>query len=221
MVKEGDAVNDNIDFAGRLDIRNLGPEGPGSHATGCANRLGHAGNTDPSLRSNAWGARIISTGGLDYYSAYADAATQLRIVNMSYGWGTDAGYNGESVSHDRTIRQLPEFMLVYSSGNSGGNVTNGGKYNGIAGWGNLTGHPKHAKNLLVVSGTNYEDVFYDWTCKGPAFDGRVKPELSIEGSEGTSFAAPKVAGMLAILYEAYKGETGAASLKSSSSKPSC
>ncbi|WP_126245074.1 LamG-like jellyroll fold domain-containing protein [Chitinophaga rhizosphaerae] len=214
MVKEGDAVNDNIDFAGRLDIRNLGPEGPGSHATGCANRLGHAGNTDPSLRSNAWGARIISTGGLDYYSAYADSATKLRIVNMSYGWGTDAGYNGESVNHDRTIRQLPEFMLVYSSGNSGGNVTNGGKYNGIAGWGNLTGNPKHAKNLLVVSGTNYEDVFYDWTCKGPAFDGRVKPELSIEGSEGTSFAAPKVAGMMAILYDAFKGETGAASLKS-------
>lgn len=214
MVKEGDAVNDNIDFAGRLDIRNLGPEGPGSHATGCANRLGHAGNTDPSLRSNAWGARIISTGGLDYYTAYADSATKLRIVNMSYGWGTDAGYNGEAANHDRTIRQLQEFMLVYSSGNSGGNVTNGGKYNGIAGWGNLTGHAKHAKNLLVVSGTNYEDVFYDWTCKGPAFDGRVKPELSIEGSEGTSFAAPKVAGMMAILYDAFKGETGETSLKS-------
>ncbi|HVI49242.1 MAG TPA: LamG-like jellyroll fold domain-containing protein [Chitinophaga sp.] len=213
MVREGDGVNDNIDYAGRLTVKTSEPGGPGSHATGCAFRLGSAGNIDPSTRSNAWGANILSMGGGNLFDLY-DNATKLRIVNMSYGWGTTGGYNGESNEHDRLIRTRPEAMLVYSSGNSGGDTTRGGMYNGIPGWGNLTGQPKHAKNLLVVSGTNYEDVFYDWTCKGPAYDGRVKPELSIEGSEGTSFAAPKVAGIMAILYDAYKTETNSNTLKS-------
>ncbi len=214
MVRESDGVNDNIDFGGRLDVRTAEPGDITSHATGCADRLGNAGNTDPSKRSNAWGANILSMGGGNLFTMYDDPSLRLRIVNMSYGWGTDAGYNGESSDHDRLMRTRPEAMLVYSSGNSGTAVTNGGKYNGIAGWGNLTGNPKHAKNLLVVSGTNYEDVFYTWTCSGPAYDGRVKPELSIEGSEGTSFAAPKVAGIMAVLYDAFKTETGSAAVRS-------
>ncbi|MFN0200552.1 MAG: T9SS type A sorting domain-containing protein, partial [Bacteroidia bacterium] len=39
---------------------------------------------------------------------------------------------------------------------------------------------------------------------GPAYDGRIKPDVCIEGVEGTSYSSPKAAGMMAQLYQAWR-----------------
>ncbi|MGS2762582.1 LamG-like jellyroll fold domain-containing protein [Sinomicrobium sp. M5D2P9] len=212
MVREN-SIYPSIDTHGRLmDGSDLG-NSPSSHSTGVASYLAGAGNGNPRDRSNAWGADILSVSGQNTYELYDDPERKIRVTNMSYGWwNTDnqtvqAGYNSLSQEHDNFIRTRPEAMLVYSSGNVGGYTPIGGLYNGITGWANISGHAKHAKNLLTISGTDYEDTFLEWTCKGPAYDGRIKPDLSIEGQGGTSFAAPKISGIFTILHQAYKEET--------------
>lgn len=220
LLYNGDGINVMVrengmykgpELQGRVISGSNEPGDPSSHASGVAGYLGAGGNVNPRDRSNAWGANILGLSGQNTYTLYDDPVKRIRVTNMSYGWPDEvAGYSSLSREHDNFIRTRPEAMLVYSSGNDGGTAAFGGKYNGISGWGNITGRAKHAKNLLVVSGTDYEDNFLDWTCKGPAYDGRVKPELTIEGQGGTSFAAPKVSGIFTILHQAYKTEKNAA-----------
>ncbi|KIO77422.1 hypothetical protein TH53_09060 [Pedobacter lusitanus] len=207
-IRENDFDQD-IDMQGRMIPGSVDTGTPGGHSWSVSKRMGSAGNYDPKDRSNAWGANFYVITGQNTYTLYDDPDKKIRVTNMSYGWGADANYGSLSNEHDNYIRTKPEAMLVYSSGNSGDIAPIGGKYNGLAGWGNLTGSAKHAKNLLTISGTDYEDNFLDWTNKGPAYDGRIKPDLTIEGSGGTSFAAPKISGIFAILHQAYKAETQA------------
>ncbi|MBO9673102.1 MAG: gliding motility-associated C-terminal domain-containing protein [Sphingobacteriaceae bacterium] len=211
-IRENDFLQD-IDMQGRMIPGSMNVN-PGGHSWSVSKRLGSAGNYDPKDQSNAWGSNFYVVSGQSTYTNYDDPNKKIRVTNMSYGWGADANYSSLSNEHDNFIRTRPEAMLVYSSGNSGDIAPIGGKYDGLAGWGNLTGSAKHAKNLLTISGTDYEDVFLDWTNKGPAYDGRIKPDLTIEGSGGTSFAAPKVSGIFAILNQAYKAETQATSAPS-------
>jgi hypothetical protein len=214
MVREN-GMYKGPDLQGRVMDGTYEPGDPGSHPSGVASYLGSAGNINPRDRSNAWGANILAISGQNTYTLYDDPVKKIRVTNMSYGWwNTDnhtvtAGYNSTSQEHDNFERTRPEAMLVYSSGNVGDYTTINGKYNGMAGWGNLSGEAKNAKNILVVSGTDYEDNFLDWTCKGPAYDGRIVPQLAIEGQGGTSFAAPKISGIFAILSQAYKTEVQA------------
>ncbi|MFD2035059.1 LamG-like jellyroll fold domain-containing protein [Belliella marina] len=213
MVREN-GIYDTPDFHGRLLPGTNFGDSPGGHATGVSAFLGSSGNINPRTRSNAWGANILAAGGQNLYALYDNPDMRIRVVNMSYGWAIQAGYSSLSREHDNFIRTRPEAMLVYSSGNSGGSAASGGLYDGIVGWGNLTGEAKHAKNLLIISGTDYEDNFLDWTCKGPAFDGRIKPELTIHGSGGTSHAAPKISGIFTILHQVFKETTQASTVPS-------
>ncbi|QNK64782.1 gliding motility-associated C-terminal domain-containing protein [Pedobacter sp. PAMC26386] len=212
-IRENDFDQD-IDMQGRMLPGSVDTGTPGGHSWSVSKRMGSAGNYDPKDRSNAWGSNFYVISGQDTYQLYDDPQKKIRVTNMSYGWGADANYGSLSNEHDNYIRTRPEAMLVYSSGNSGDIVPIGGKYNGLPGWGNLTGSAKHAKNLLTISGTDYDDNFLDWTNKGPAYDGRIKPDLTIEGQGGTSFAAPKISGIFAILQQAYKAETGSATAPS-------
>ena len=45
-----------------------------------------------------------------------------------------------------------------------------------------------------------------FSSRGPMYDGRIIPQLAVEGIEGTSDAAPKVTGMLAVLEQIYKSK---------------
>jgi gliding motility-associated-like protein len=211
-IRENDFLQD-IDMQGRMIPGSMNVN-PGGHSWGVSKRMGSAGNYDPKDQSNAWGSNFYVVSGQNTYTNYDDPNKKIRVTNMSYGWGADANYGSLSNEHDNFIRTKPEAMLVYSSGNSGDIVPIGGKYNGIPGWGNLTGSAKHAKNLLTISGTDYDDNFLDWTNKGPAYDGRIKPDLTIEGSGGTSYAAPKISGIFATLIQAYKTETQASAAPS-------
>ena len=189
----------SIDFQGRKKERTSGNT-VGGHKTGCAENAGSAGNYDAKFRANAWGANIMSLSGSSW--SYYDTAN-LRMASHSYGWGVSGGYWSGAADHDQQIRQQPSMMHFYSSGNQGSDTCNYGTYNGIAAWSNLTGGNKQAKNVMTICNTSpYDEMIYGSI--GPAYDGRIKPDVTIEGSEGTSYASPKAAGMMAQLYQAWR-----------------
>lgn len=69
---------------------------------------------------------------------------------------------------------------------------------------NLSGTFKQAKNVLVVGGTGRTNIPEDLSSAGPAYDGRIKPEIVADGEDGTSGAAALVTGTVALLQQAYK-----------------
>lgn len=196
----------SIDFAGRRGEYTPLSQGVGGHKTGCAENAGSAGNYDPKFRANAWGAKILSLDG-DTWGHYT--TDTLRMASHSYGYGISGGYWASSADHDQQIRTQRSMMHFYSSGNEGSGTCNYGTYNGLAGWSNITGGMKQAKNVMAICNTSpYDDLSFGSV--GPAYDGRIKPDVCIEGWEGTSYASPKAAGMMAQLYQAYKSTHGGA-----------
>lgn len=192
----------NIDFVGRKVEYTPLSQGVGGHKTGCFENAGCAGNYDPKFRANAWGARMLSLSGSSWSYYTSDS---LRTISHSYGWGVSGGYDATSADHDNQIRTQRSMMHFYSSGNEGSSASTYGPYSGIAGWANLTGAPKQAKNLMAICNATSLDSL-SFGSVGPTYDGRIKPDVCIEGVEGTSYASPKAAGMMAQLYQVYKSQ---------------
>jgi len=194
-ISEGGNI-DPVDFKGRHTPPGNDISG---HKTGSAQNAGGAGNLNPNYRSNAWGAEIVE-GSTNYYDMINTHG--VPYTNHSYGYGLGGGYGGGSSYRDKFVREHPTGIVSYSSGNIGGSV-GAGVYSDVVGYSNLTGSVKHAKNILAINNLSPSDEV-SFGSKGPAFDGRVKPEMAIEGWEGTSFASPKVIGYFAILNEIYR-----------------
>ena len=110
-------------------------------------------------------------------------------------------------------------MHVFSAGNLGASDCS---YGAGVNWGNITGGHKHSKNTIAVGNLDYTDVINSSSSRGPAHDGRMKPEVCAVGTNvystvdtdtyavktGTSMSCPAVAGTLADLYQAYKTLNG-------------
>ncbi|MDC0202060.1 S8 family serine peptidase, partial [Flavobacteriales bacterium] len=104
---------------------------------------------------------------------------------------------------------------VFSAGNDGS--SNCG-YGAGLGWGNVTGGHKQAKNVITVANLTSTGGLASSSSRGPAADGRIKPDISAKGSSvysteenqtygyktGTSMSCPGISGVLAQLYQAYK-----------------
>ena len=194
---------ENINFKGRK-IENTADIEIGGHKTGCAENAGGAGNLDPKFLANAWGANIMSLKGTtwNYYNT-----EQLRMASHSYGWGISGGYWSGAADHDEQIRLQKSMMHFYSSGNLGSDTCNYGTYKGLVGWSNITGGSKQAKNIMTICNTDPRDEL-TFGSVGPTYDGRIKPDVCIEGSEGTSFSSPKAAGIMAQLYQVWRSNHG-------------
>lgn len=201
-IEEGGILDTlSIDFQGRKAERTTG-NNVSDHKTGCFENAGSAGNYNPKFRANAWGATIYSLNTSTW--SYYDTAN-LTMASHSYGWGIGGGYWAGARDHDQQIRVQPSMMHFYSSGNVGGDTCNYGTYNGIGGWCNITGGSKQAKNLMAINNTSpYDELSFGSV--GPTYDGRIKPDVCIEGWEGTSYSSPKAAGMMAQLYQAWKSQ---------------
>ena len=130
---------------------------------------------------------------------YAD----VNIQNHSYGTLPEPFYGPEAASYDQSVASNPELIHVFSIGNGGLQTISSGPYAGIPGYSTLTGNFKNAKNILTVSSSDAAGNVILQNSKGPAFDGRIKPELVAYGEGGTSDAAALVSGSLASLSELY------------------
>ncbi len=203
-VGEGGTADNYLEVKGRLIEKMTGDVG--HHKVGCIRNAAAGGNEDPTERNNAWGATVMSIEGSPDYVAYYNS-DNLRFTNHSYGSGVGGGYCQGARDHDLRIQSYPEHIVSYSSGNVGGE-TGYPPYDGFSGWANITGCYKQNKNHFAIRNLNRVDDILTWGSKGPAYDGRILPQLIIEGEEGTSYASPKVVGIMAILAQAYKDKHG-------------
>ncbi len=216
-IGEGGTVDNLVDVKGRLTELTSGS--PSSHKIGVMQNAGGAGSLDPTDRNNAWGATFLSIDNPDYAALYT--SHNLRYTNHSYGVAISGGYDSTARNHDLRIASYPNHLVIYSSGNSG-DMQGYAPYS-FAGcpadltqcWANITGQMKQNKNMFAIGALSPADVLTGFSSRGPMYDGRIIPQLVIEGIEGTSDAAPKVTGELAMLAQVYKAENGGAEPPSS------
>ncbi|HEX8427801.1 S8 family serine peptidase [Hymenobacter sp.] len=211
-VKENPFDPTDIDFKGRLVDVNLNATTRSEHATSMATLIAGGGNSAPSGKGVAWQARLTSA---DYANLLPDDDAQLAsrgvsVQNHSYGTGIENYYGLEAQAYDAQSRRNPTLLHVFSSGNSGNQTGAMGTYRGLAAVANLTGQFKMSKNTLSVGATNAQGQVAALSSRGPAYDGRVKPELVAFGDDGSSDAAALVSGISLLAQHAYRdGNNGA------------
>lgn len=212
---DGD-IQSHIDFKGRVTQNFSGPS-QGDHGDHVAGTIFGAGNLNPDGEGQAPGASLAyynypdNLNSVDaHYSAFG-----VRITASSYSNGCNAGYTAFTQQMDQDIIQNYHLMHVFSAGNAG---TTNCQYGAGAGWGNITGGQKQGKNVVAVANLQGNDVIASSSSRGPAHDGRIKPDVAGLGSNvfscvspnsyglktGTSMSCPGVSGVLAQLYDAYR-----------------
>ena len=207
-VKENLFDPTDIDFKGRV-VEVASSTAPRSeHATIMATLIAGGGNSAPSGKGAAWQARLAPS---DYANLLPDDDAQLAsrgvsVQNHSYGTGIENYYGLEAQAYDAQSRRNPALLHVFSSGNSGSQTSTTGAYQGLAAVANLTGQFKMSKNTVSVGATNALGQVAALSSRGPAHDGRVKPELVAFGDDGSSDAAALVSGISLLAQQAYRDQ---------------
>ncbi|RPD50140.1 T9SS C-terminal target domain-containing protein [Hymenobacter sediminis] len=204
-VKESPLDVEDIDFKGRL--LSPAPQGPmlNSHSTIMTTLIAGGGNSGPGGKGAAWRARIAQSS---YDNLLPDdvatlASQGVSVQNHSYGVSVENFYGLEARAYDQQVLQRPELLHVFSSGNAGNQPAAAGPYAALTGVANLTGQFKNSKNTLTVGATDALGQVAPLSSRGPAADGRIKPELVAFGDGGTSDAAALVSGISLLAQHAY------------------
>ena len=205
-VKENKMDTTDIDLKGRYQSTTLSSPFISSHATVMATMIAGGGNSYYEGKGAAWGAAITSS---DYSILLpdADAAYQqykISVQNHSYGTGIENFYGADALAYDISTINNTSLVHVFSAGNSGNLTSTTGPYAGVNNYANITGSFKMAKNIITVGGTDSFGIVAALSSKGPAYDGRVRPELVAFGIEGSSGGAALVSGTALLLQHWYK-----------------
>lgn len=206
-VKEDRFDTTDIDLQGRYLPSNYASASSSSHALIMATLIGGAANSGMNGQGVASEVKLSSA---DYNSSlFPDdnnyyTQSGITIQNHSYGTGIENYYGAEAVAYDQHIREADTIVHVYSSGNIGNNTSSSGRYQGIANYANLSGNFKQAKNIISVGGTDGVSQVIALSSRGPAYDGRIKPEIAAYGEDGTSGAAALTSGVAALLQDAWR-----------------
>ena len=221
MLRDDGTIGPHIDFEGR--VTHYTGANSGSHGDFVTGVMSGAGNLSPEVRGMAAGSDIHV---VFYVSSFLDTNTvtlindgTAQITNSSYGNGCNAGYTTTSQTVDTQCHDIPTIIHVFSCGNSG--ASNCG-YGAGAGWGNITGGHKQGKNVIATASTNFIGTLSGFSSRGPASDGRIKPDITAFGEgvtstspnhvystgSGTSFSSPGIVGVSAQLYQVYAEANG-------------
>ncbi|MBA3649186.1 MAG: S8 family peptidase [Chitinophagales bacterium] len=196
----------DIDFEGRFQSTYLSSPIYSSHASIMATMIAGAGNTFFESKGAALGSTITSSSFATLLPD-ADAAYQefnISVQNHSYGTGIENFYGADAAAYDLSAINNYALMHIFSAGNSGTLTDTIGNYHGVTNYANITGSFKMAKNIITVGATDSFGLVVPLSSKGPAYDGRVKPELVAFGQDGSSGAAAIVSGTALLLQQAYK-----------------
>ncbi|MBV8252531.1 MAG: S8 family peptidase [Chitinophaga sp.] len=205
-VKEDRFDTTDIDLAGRIIYNPDASPNVTSHASTMATIIAGAGNTGALGLGAAPGAGISSS---DFNkSLLPDTSTYYRnynitIQNHSYGTTIENYYGNEAAAYDQQIATADTIVHVFSAGNIGTQTPTSGTYQNLV-YANLSGNFKQAKNVIVTGGTDADGRFLSLASHGPAYDGRIKPEISAFGQDGTSGAAAAVSGVVTMVQDAWR-----------------
>lgn len=213
-------IGPHIDTKGRVTSFSVQPNGThGDMTTGIA--MG-AGNLNPDIRGMATHAFLYyyDIGG---YPHIANAVSNLNnngvvITSTSFSEGCNAGYTATTRNVDQQTRQNPELLHVFSAGNSSASTCGFNAYGAGTPWGTITGGRKQGKSTIATGNLNYIGSLVNSSSRGPAADGRIKPDICANGGSqlstdanntyqvggGTSAASPGVAGIAAQIYQGYR-----------------
>lgn len=209
-IKEKPYDQNDLDLVNRSYDNGLFDEPATAHATFMATIAAGGGNTSPIARGAAWGSTITTS---DFAELLPDngstlMASGVSVQNHSYGVGLENYYGVEAVAYDQHGIDHPTILHVFSAGNQGAANPTTGTYAGITGFANLTGQFKVSKNTLTVGSASLVGQPVAQSSRGPAHDGRVKPELIAYGDAGSSESAAVVSGVAAVLQQAFKNKFG-------------
>lgn len=205
-IKEEKYDTTDIDLKGRMDFSPYASTNVTNHANFMATIIAGAGNSDWNAKGAAWGANISSSSFEtilpdpdEYYQT-----NKISVQNHSYGTLIDNNYGLNAVAFDKSAYENPNLLHIFSSGNSGGTASTSGTYSGITEYANLTGNFKMAKNVLVVGATDSMSNIVPQSSCGPAFDGRIKPDIVAFQINGSSESAALVSGTALLMQQYYK-----------------
>lgn len=216
----GSVSSSHRDFGGRVDNRENASAS--SHATHTAGTILGSGTGDSAARGYAPQARMVA------YTFYGDATAERRAAKHAHyhehdnhSWGSTnsayGGYSQRARSFDLDVRDL--LMLgVKSAGNEGSSSEISDRNYGF----DSLSDDSTCKNMIVIGATQDNGDLVGFSSRGPTNDGRLKPDISANGSNlystmpngrygnmsGTSMSAPSVTGMIALLSELWKRQHG-------------
>lgn len=200
----------DLDLIGRYKPSDLNSDIVSLHATEMATIIAGAGNSFVTGRGVAHGATLTSS---DFSTTFPDDSSDYQgleafIQNHSYGTAIEAFYGIAAQRFDESAFELPSLLHVFSSGNSGLESGAEGTYVQIEAFANLTGNFKMAKNVMVVGSVDTIGRAIDFASRGPAYDGRIRPDISAYSMVGSSNSAALVSGTAALLQQAYLAKWG-------------
>lgn len=218
-IADDGAIGPHIDFTGRLTQYTTNFNLGNTHGDMVSGIAVGAANLDPTKKGMAPGAYLHLYAISNYphvvpaVANYASLGT--TITSTSYSQGNGGVYTSDAATIDDQIRNNTMLMHVFSAGNAG---TANHNYGAGAGWGNITGGYKAAKNVMAVANLRNTDQLENSSSRGPARDGRIKPDIAANGYNqlstgpnntylvggGTSAASPGIAGIYAQLSHAYR-----------------
>ncbi len=203
-IKEDKYNDQDIDLSGRSVSTNISSNNISQHATEMATLIGGAGNSFFSGKGAVPKVFLSSADNsnlepdLDAYGRY-----NISVQNHSYGVGIENFYGADAAAYDNSMFAYPALLHIFSSGNSGDQAPVDGLYAGLSGVANLTGSFKMAKNIITVGSIDVLGKVAPLSSKGPAYDGRVKPELVAYGESGSSEASAITSGTAILVQNAF------------------
>lgn len=164
-----------------------------SHATAMATIIAGLGNSSVLGKGVAQKAKIVSS---DFLNIYPDEVATLQgatTQNHSYGTEIENFYGSLANAYDSQLFLNPDLTHCFSSGNIG-----------IQGYKSITGNFKQSKNSIVLGCIDQNEIIMPFSSKGPAYDGRIKPELVAFSTQGTSNSTALATGIITLMKQHYK-----------------
>lgn len=205
-IKEDYFDTTDIDLKGRFDSSPLASKNITNHANFMATIIAGAGNSAYYANGVAPEA-YISSSSFEKILPDEDAyyiQNDITVQNHSYGTVIDNNYGLNAVAFDRNANNDTSLLHVLSAGNTGDATSEAGNYSGISGFANLTGNFKMAKNVITAGAVDSFGNPAALSSRGPAYDGRIKPDICAFQKNGTSESAALVSGTTVLMQQLYK-----------------
>ncbi len=209
-VKENAFEISDVDLKGRGEFGLTASAQIANHATEMATIIGGAGNSFITGLGVAPGVSFISSGFNNLLPETDDEyrGSEISIQNHSYGTQIENFYGSLANAYDVSTINNPYLLHVFSVGNEGQSFDTVGRYAGLEGFATLTGNFKQSKNTLSIGAVDTTGMPLTFSSSGPAYDGRIKPELVAYSMVGSSNSAALVSGTSVLLQDLHKSKYG-------------